>query len=194
MHDHLAAPLEFGQPRRQLVERNQHGPRNAADLEFPRLAHVEQQERILAVEPRLQLLDRRLIRRRRLRDRRGRRDAAELFVIDEFGHGGMVAADRALCVLPYFQLAEPHLQRIEEQESPDQRFTGAQNRLDRLGRLDRANHARQDAQNTAFGATRHEPRRRRIGKHAPIARTAGRREHRHLPFEPEDAAVDIRLP
>ena len=40
----------------------------------------------------------------------------------------------------------------------------------------------------------HQPGRRRLGIQAAVARAAGRREHRRLAFEAEDAAVDVRLP
>ena len=65
--------------------------------------------------------------------------------------------------------------------------------LDRLGRLDHADDARQHAEHAAFGAARHEAGRRRLGIQAAIARAVLRREHRRLSFEPEDAAVRVRL-
>ena len=66
--------------------------------------------------------------------------------------------------------------------------------LMRLGGLDHADDARQHAQHAAFGAARHEPRRRRLGIEAAVARAVLGGEHRRLAFEAEDAAVGVRHP
>ena len=125
--------------------------------------------------------------------RRGRMDAAELFVVDQLGDRRVRAAHRAVRILPELQLAEPHPQRVVDQEPADQRLADAGDQLDRLGRLDDADDARQHAEHAAFGAARHEPGRRRLRIQAAIARTVLGREHRRLPLEPEDAAVGVRL-
>ena len=51
----------------------------------------------------------------------------------------------------------------------------------------------QNAQHSAFGAARHQAGRRRLGIQAAIARAALISEHRGLPFEAENRAVDVRL-
>src|SRR4051812_1280254 len=103
----------------------------------------------------------------------------------------MRAADRAVGILPQLQLAESHLQRVVNHEAPDQRFTDADEQLDRLGRLDYTDDARQHAEYTALRATRYESGWRRFRVQAPIARAFFRREHRCLAFEAEDAAVGV---
>ena len=66
--------------------------------------------------------------------------------------------------------------------------------LDRLGRLDGADHAGQHAQHAALGAARHQAGRRRLGVQAAIARPALLGvEHRRLALEAKDRAIDIRL-
>ena len=85
------------------------------------------------------------------------------------------------------------LQRVEQQQPADERLARAEDQLDRLGRLNRADDAGQHAEHAAFGAARHEARRRRLGIEAAIARTVLGREDRRLSVEAEDAAVDVRL-
>ena len=66
--------------------------------------------------------------------------------------------------------------------------------LDCFDRLHHTDDPRQHAQHAAFGAARHHARRRRFREHAAIARPAQMRgEHRALPLESENRAVDIRL-
>ena len=141
----------------QLAERNQRRARDAADLELVRLAHVEQEERRLRVDSGLQLFDGRLRHAGTgSGGRRGRRDAAELFVVDEPLDRRMVAADRAGRIAAELQLAELHRPGVVEQQPADERLAGAENQLERLGRLDHADHAGQHAKHAAFGAARDE--------------------------------------
>ena len=59
--------------------------------------------------------------------------------------------------------------------------------------MDRADDSRQNAKHAAFRTRRHEPRRRRFGIEAAIARAIGHAENRCLPFETEYGAVNIGL-
>src|SRR5438445_1510663 len=70
-----------------------------------------------------------------------RRDAAELVVVDQFGHSRVGAADRALRIFAQLQRAEAHAQGVDQEKSADQRLTDAKDQLDRLGALDHADQA-----------------------------------------------------
>ena len=124
--------------------------------------------------------------------RGGRRDAAELLVVDQLGDGGVVAADRTVRVLAELQLAETHPQRVVDQKAADERLADPHDQLDRLGGLDGAYHAGQDPEHAALGAARHEAGRRRLGVQAAVARAVLGAEDRGLPLEAEDAAVGVR--
>ena len=199
MHHQLGILVQLGIPPRDLAQRNQHRAGNAVDLVFVRLADVDDDERVAAIETLLQL-DRRDLGRARGR-RAGRRrcrldrrtQTAELLVVDERGHGRVGAADRAIRILPELQLAEFHAERVIDHEAPDQRLTDAGDELDRLGRLDDADDARQHAQHAAFSAARHQTGWRRLRIEAAIAGAVLGREHRGLTFEAEDRAVGVRL-
>src|SRR5262249_37647008 len=94
----LRQGLEGG-AREELSLGNQHPARNGDDLVLVRLADVHQEDFLLAVKHVLELSSgdgrpgRRLLRV--LRDR-----AAELLVVDQLGDRGVLAADRALRILP----------------------------------------------------------------------------------------------
>src|SRR5918995_5400006 len=103
----------------------------------------------------------------------------------------MGPADRAVGILPQLQFTEPHLERVIDQESSDQRLSYADDQLDRLGGLNDTDDAGQYAKDTTFGAARHEPWRRRLWIQAAIARAVLGPEHRRLPLEAEDAAVRV---
>src|SRR5580704_12712772 len=104
---------------RKLAERDQM-PVEIANLIFVRLAHVQNEQVIAAIEPGFQFA------RSNLRDLHGRTggffaaNAAELEVVDELGDGWIRAAHRAVRALPQLQLTEFHSQRIEEQQAPDE--------------------------------------------------------------------------
>src|SRR5262245_39673880 len=70
-------------------------------------------------------------------------DLAELVVIDQLDlfRSLAVAADRALRISRPLELPELHRERVEMQLAPRQRLALAEQHLDRLGRLQRANHA-----------------------------------------------------
>ena len=120
-------------------------------------------------------------------------DSAELFVVNQLGHARMRSAHRAFGVLAQLELAELQIERVKQQQPPDERPAPAEDQLDGLERLDRAHDSRQHAQHASLGATRHHPRRRRLGIEAPVARAFLRIKHRGLPLEAEDAAVDVGL-
>ena len=46
---------------------------------------------------------------------------AQLLIVHQFGNGGMLAAQRAVGIAPDADLAEPHGQRIVQQQAPYQR-------------------------------------------------------------------------
>ncbi len=109
--------------------------------------------------------------------------AAELLIVNEFGNRGMRAAHGAIRILAQLQLAEAHRKCVVEQQAADQRLANSQNQFHRFGGLDQADHARQNSQHAAFGATRNQARGWRFGVQAAIARPARIREHAGLAFE-----------
>src|SRR5215471_1769604 len=145
------------------------GLREGADRELVRLPHVHEDERSGPVAQRLQLLD------ADLRNAVGgggglRLDPAEGLIVHELRHGRVWPADDALGVLAELQLSEAHGERVHEEEPSDQRVAGIEDQLDRLGRLDHSQEPRQDPEDSPFRAGRDEPRRRRLGIEAAIAR------------------------
>src|SRR5262245_9491165 len=69
--------------------------------------------------------------------------AAERLVVDQLRDRGLLAADRAVGVPPDPDLLEAHVQGVVQQQPALQGLALAREQLDRLGRLDRADHARQ---------------------------------------------------
>ena len=65
-------------------------------------------------------------------------------------------------------------QRVHQDEPAHERFPDAEHELDRLGRLDHAEKARENSQDSALGAGRHETRRRRLGVETAVARALRR--------------------
>ncbi len=105
----------------------------------------------------------------------------------------MDAADRAVRILRQLQVSEAHRERVVDEEPADERRADPEDQLERFGRLDGADDARQHAEDAGLGATGHEAGRRGLGMQAAIAGAARRREHGRLPFEAEDAAPRVRL-
>src|ERR1044072_7991296 len=122
-----------------------------------------------------------------------RRHAAKLFVIDQFLDRRLLAADRTLRILPQLELAELHRPRIKQQQTIDQQILRAENDLDRLVRLNRADNARQHAEHATFRARGHEPGRRRLRIKTAITRTLLGPEYAGLPLESEDRTIDVWL-
>ena len=82
---------------------------------------------------------------------------------------GRVAADGAGGVAPNRDLVEGAGERVVEEQAADQRLADPEHELERLRALDRADHARQDAEHAALGAARRELRRRRLREEAAVA-------------------------
>src|SRR5262249_1535703 len=166
------------------------GGGDAAELELLGVAHVEDEQVLAPVEALLQVLDGDLAL---AVAGRGRRllaaQAAELLVVDQLRDRRPVAADRALRVAPDLELAERHLHRVVRRQPAEERLALAQDQLHRLGRLDAADQAGQDAEDAALGAARYFAGRRRLREEAAVARAVRRVEHRRLAVEAEDAAV-----
>src|SRR5262249_9057009 len=72
-------------------------------------------------------------------------DATELLIVDQFGNGRMLAAERAFRIATQLQLAELHIQSIEKQKATDQRSAPAKCNLQYLRRLDAPYNSRQHA-------------------------------------------------
>src|SRR5207253_3195486 len=96
-------------------------------------------------------------------------EVAEAFVVDVAADRRRVAAERAALVAPELELAELHLQRVVREQAPVEHVPAAEQELDRLGRLDDADDARQDAENAGLLAARREVRRRGLGIEAAVA-------------------------
>ncbi len=122
----------------------------------------------------------------------GRRDAAELVVVDEL-LDLVRAAGGAVGVLAQLEGAEAHAERVDEQQAADERLADAEDELDDLGGLDDADEAGKDAEHAAFGAAGDEARRRRLGVEAAVAGAFLGGEDAGLAFEAEDAAVGVGL-
>ena len=105
----------------------------------------------------------------------------------------MIAANRAFGILAKLQLAKAHVERIHKQQAANQRLAYSQNQLDRLGSLYYANEPGQNAQNSAFGATRYQARRRRLRVEAAVAGTILRAEDAGLTLKAKDRSIRIRL-
>ncbi len=158
-----------------------------------RLAHVDEREIVPALEATPQLRRGDLPGLGGLARLLDRRQPAEGLVVDQTGDGRALAAQRARRILAQLQLAEAHLERIEQQQPADQALADAEQQLEGLDALDHADHARQHSQDPALRARRHQPGRRRIRIEAAIAGPDPRVEHAGLTLEAEDAAVDVGL-
>src|SRR5689334_10783853 len=105
----------------------------------------------------------------------------------------MFAADRAVRIFAQLDEIKAHVQRIVQQQPPDEIIPYAKNQLDGLGRLDGSNRTRKNTQNSTFSAAWDEAGRRWLRKQAPIARPFLCVENAGLALKPEDAPVHIRL-
>src|SRR6266849_5343844 len=165
----------------------------SADRVFVRLAHIENEKIIPAIETGLQFA------RSNFRHLHGRpgsffaAHAAEFVVIDQLGDGAMRTAHRAIWIFAQLEFADFHTQGVEKQQPPHEIFPAAQNQLDRFHRLDGADDSGQNAEDAAFRAGRHQPRRRRFRIEAAVARATGHAEKSGLPLEAENRAVHIGL-
>src|SRR5215467_6897214 len=133
VNDNFTIAIEFVEAVGQIAERDQRSA-DVDDLIFVRFAYVEDEDIFSGIKASLQF------KWGNLRDSvlHGRcflcflfgEDPAELLIVDQFLHRGVRAADRAVRVLAQFQLAELHVQRINEQKASDKRLTLAENELD----------------------------------------------------------------
>src|ERR1700722_17853254 len=190
-HD-LSRRVEFMDAARQFPERNQLSV-EIADLVFVRLAHIENEEIVAFIEPRLQFLWRDLWNRQIRRRGFFPAHAAEFVVVDQLMDGAMLAAHRAIRILAQLQFAELHSQRIEQQQPADETVTPPENQLDRLHRLNRSDDSREHTEHAALSARRHKSRRRRLGIEAAVARTIRHAKHSNLPLKPKNRSVNVRL-
>ena len=105
----------------------------------------------------------------------------------------MRAADRAVGILPQLKIAEVHAERVDQQKTTDERLANTEDQLDGLGGLDDADKPRQNAEDAALRAGRHEARRWRLRIQAAIARAFGQAEDAGLTLKAEDGAVGVGL-
>src|SRR6266542_982924 len=177
---------------RQLTERDQLRAGNPVDLPLGGLADVDQLDAPPVVEQLPQLH-----RGQRRAGRRGLRlvgdDTAELLVVDQLGDGRVLAADRALRVLANADVLEGQLQRVVDEQPPDQRVADAGDELDRLVGLDRADRGAEHAEHAALGAGGNHAGRGRLGVQAAVARPVLGPEHARLPVETIDRAPHVGL-
>src|SRR5581483_2322391 len=113
-------------------------------------------------------------------------ESAELDVIDELGDRRVLTTDRAGRILPHFDRLQIHLECVVDLETSDERIARTDEELHRFRRLDRTDRRAKHAENSAFGAGRNHPGRRRFGIETAIARTLVGPEHRRLSLEAED--------
>src|SRR6266478_885213 len=190
-HD-FARRIQLVYAARELAKRNQVSF-EIADLEFVRLAHIQNEEIVAPVQARLQLARCNL---RYLHIWRGSfftAHAAEFVVIDQLVYGAMFAAHRAVGIFAQLQLAKLHGQRVEQQQTSGKTVAAPEDQFDGLHGLNRTDDSRQHAQHAALGARRHQPRRRRLWIQAAVARAVGHAEDSHLALEAKNRAIDVGL-
>src|SRR6266849_2116649 len=163
-------------------------------LIFVRLANINENERVMAIDLRLHFggIDLALGQAGG-RSRRLVGNTAELVVVDQLGNRPVIAANGALGILAQFQFAESHAKSVVQQEAADQWLADSEDELHSLGSLNQSDGAGENSEHPAFGATRHQAGRRRLGVEASIARSSLIGEDGSLPLEPEDGSVDVGL-
>jgi hypothetical protein len=188
----LLVGVEFGEAVREFAERYLWNAVNVTDFVFVRIADVDDLDVELGIiEGALHVLDGDFIRVRG-GDFGFRRDAAEDFVVDEFLDGRMVAADGALGVAAELELAELHVEGVEEHEASGEGGAFAEGDLQNFGGLDAADDAREDAEDAAFRAAGNHAGWRGFGIEAAIAGSAKvRSEDAGLAFKTENGTVDV---
>src|SRR5258706_10272118 len=168
-------------------------PLEITDLVFVGLANIENEQIISTIEPGLEFA------RSDFRHLHGRAGgffaahAAKFVVIDRLRDRRMRSAHRAVGILAQLELAELHPESVKKQQSSHETVPAAEDQLDRFHRLDGADDSRENAEDAAFRAGRHKPRRRRFRIEAPVARTSGYSENGGLPFKPENRAIHVWL-
>ncbi len=166
---------------------------DVADLIFVRLAHIEDKEILLRIQPPLQLFHlnfRNSISHRFFLPA----NAAKLVVVYQLRHCRMRAANRALRILAQLEFTEFHPERVNQQQPSNERFAHSKNQLDHFSSLHHADQPGENAEHSAFRARRHQPRWWRLRIETAVAWAILRRENAGLPFKPENRSVDVRLP
>src|SRR5947208_5054275 len=132
-------------------------PLQIADLIFMRLAYIENEQIVSAIEAGLEFA------RSNFRHLHGRTRSffpahtAELVIVDQLVDRAVRPAHRTIRILAELELAELHPKSVKEQQTPHEIVSAAKNQLDRLHRLDGANDSGQNAKHSAFCAGRHQP-------------------------------------
>ena len=120
-------------------------------------------------------------------------DVEGVRVVLQFRDRRMLAADRALRVAVDLDLAEFQGFGVVGQQAAGQQVADAEQELDGLGGLERADHARQHADHARLGAGGNRVLRRRLRKDAAVAGRLAGFDRQRLPVEPQNAAVGVRL-
>src|SRR5581483_11078003 len=163
-----------------------------ADLVLMRLAHIQDENVVAAIEALLEFFHgqgRHASFHRFLLST----NAAELVVVNQLAHGGMRAAGGAVGILTQLELAEAHAERVHQHQASDERLAFAEDELDGFGGLHHADQSWQDAEHAAFCAGGNQSGRWRLGIQAAVARAFLGGEHADLSLEAEDGAVHVGL-
>ncbi len=124
---------------------------------------------------------------------RGGGECAGEFGVEGGSDGGIGAADRAGGVAPEGEGAGGHGERVEVEETPDERLAETGEELDGFGGLECSDETGDCAEDAGFGAGGDGAWGRRGGEHAAVAgATGGGVEDGELAFEAMDGAVDVR--
>lgn len=188
----LLVGIEFGEAVREFAEWNLGDAIDVADFVFVGVADVDDLDvKLGVVEGAFHVLDGDFIGVRG-GDFGFGRDAAEHFVIDEFLDGRMVAADGALGIATELELAELHVEGVEEHEASGEGGAFADGELQNFGGLDAADDAGEDAEDAAFSAAGNHAGWRGFGIEAAVTRSAEVRcEDAGLAIESENGTVDV---
>ena len=194
MHHVLLGRVELREPPGEGVLRDQGGSGDPVDLVLVGLTDVDQRDVGLVGD--LHVLGRQDLQigegEVRLEHPVVGGHPAELLVVDQLGHGRIVAADGAVGVLAHTHVHPLLRERVVQPEPSDHRLTDAGDQLDALDALSGADVSGHDAEHAALRAVGDHPRGRRLGEHAAVAGAFSGVEHAQLALEPEDRAVHVR--
>ena len=118
-----------------------------------RLADVEHKNVVAAVEPLLQFFHLDFVCSH-FGWRLLTANSAEFFIVNQLGDCRIFAAGRAIGVLAQLELTELHAERVDQQQAPDKRVTGAENQLNGFRSLNDSDEPGQNSENSTFGAGR----------------------------------------
>src|SRR5512147_2299089 len=166
----LATGVEFTHTLRKVVERDQVAI-DVTDLIFVRLSYIKHEDILARILALLKLFN-------------GNRrylgvvhrlffsaNSAEFVVIDQLMDRTMLAARRAIRILPQLQFAETHRQCVNEEKASNQWIACPENKLDRLGCLHHADQSRKNSEHSSLCTRRNESGGRWFRIEAPVART-----------------------